>query len=325
MSTPTLPKPLVPMEAGALTPDFARIRSQPPLLTIGIPAYDRPQLLREALTSLAGQRDCDDFEVVVCDDAALPATRQVVEESALPAIRFYVNRPHLGAIGNWNRCLALAAGRWVTILHEDDALYPWFLAAVTPRLRPGVSAVAVRCAHGDTPPALAPSGRRAIARAYPPAWFLKSSMTPFPGVVFPRELALRLGGFDPRQGSLADYAFWYELARAGRVEVLSETAAFYRLSEGQWTSREWPAMLRRAHLLRLRVAREQLPHHPQLGRWLARFFTGRMARSYERRFTEKPAILARTGRFRHIPFGWLPSGWAWRFLQLLSPDAPPKL
>jgi len=299
-------------------PEFVRTRTRPPLLTIAIPAYDRPHLLREALASLAAQHDCDDFEVVVCDDGGLAETRRVVEECALPTVRFYVNRSRLGAIGNWNRCLALATGRWVTILHEDDALYPWFLASVVPRLRPGLAAVAVRCVQADAPPALSPPAQPAAPRAYAPTWFLKSSMTPFPGVVFSRELALRLGGFDAREGGIADYAFWYALARAGRVEVLPETAAFYRINEGQWTGREWPAMLRRAHLLRLRIAREQLPHRLCLGRWLARFYTHRMARAYARRFAEKPAALAHAARFRRQSFAWLPSGWVWKFLQLSS-------
>src|SRR5258708_27275588 len=102
-------------------------------------------------------------------------------------------------------------------------------------------------------------------------------MPPFPGVLFPRDLALKLGGFDSRWGSLADYDFWYRLACAGRVEVVQQVAAFYRVSTGQWTEREWPAMLRRAHLLRLRMARQQFPDHPNRGLWLARFFTYRNA------------------------------------------------
>src|SRR5438105_13465821 len=103
-----------------LEPDFYRGCSRAPLLTIAIPAHNRPELLREALAGLARQRDFSDFEVVVCDDGGLPETQEVVKGAALPNVRFYVNRPSLGAVGNWNQCLRLAAGRWVTLLHEDD-------------------------------------------------------------------------------------------------------------------------------------------------------------------------------------------------------------
>jgi hypothetical protein len=202
----------------------------------------------------------------------------------------------------------------VTILHEDDTLYPWFVATIRPRLRAGVAAVAVHCVQGAEPPDVQ-RARASRDRVYEPAWFLKSSMTPFPGVVFPRELGLRLGGFDAQEAGIADYAFWYALARAGRVEALGTTAAFYRRHDGQWTEGEWPAMLRRAHLLRLRVAREQFPDHPAIGRWFARFYTARMARSYERRFAQRPATLARARRLERIPLAWLPSGWVWKLLR----------
>jgi glycosyltransferase involved in cell wall biosynthesis len=308
--------PDAPASSEQPPPDFTRGERSGRLITIGIPCYNRPALLAEALASIAAQREYADFEVVVCDDGGLPETRRVVAESAVPTIRLYVNRPALGPVRNWNRCIELAAGRWVTILHEDDLLYPWFLQAVTRRLRNEVAAVAVKCVQGRTPPALAEPARKPRVVLYPPMWFLKAAMTPFPGVVFRRDVALRLGGFNPQEGGLADYAFWYELARGGPVETLRTPAAFYRVNEGQWTEREWPTMLRRAHRLRLRIAREQFGPRSRVGRWIARFYTSRMARAYSRRFPEAPAVLSRARQFEKIPFSRLPSGWVWAFLKL---------
>lgn len=316
MPVHSLLEPTTDADLAALAPDFSRGVRRAPLITVAIPAYNRPHLLSEALASLACQRGFDDFEVVVCDDGGLAETQRVVEDSALLGVRFYRNASPLGAVENWNRCLRLARGQWVTLLHEDDLLYPWFFASVGPRLRSDVAAVAVRCAQAAKPPAFAAPRWPTRLRTYAPASFLKSSMTPFPGVVFSRSVALRVGGFDARLGGIADYAFWYELARAGRIEVLRDRAAFYRLNQGQWTEREWPAMLRRAHLLRLRIAREQLGRWPRLGRWFARFYTARMAAAYAQRFPERPAILARARRFARVPFGWASSGWVWKLLQL---------
>jgi hypothetical protein len=84
-------------------------------------------------------------------------------------------------------------------------------------------------------------------------------------------------------------------------------------------------MLRGAHLLRLRIAREQLGRYPRLGRWLARFYTARMARSYARRFSETPAILRRARQFERIRLAWIPSGWVWKGLQLLPRFAAGRL
>lgn len=292
--------------------------SAAPLITFGIPAFRRPALLAEALASLAAQEGDFDFDVVVCDDGGLAETRRTVEAFSARPISFHLNSPPLGAVANWNGCLRLARGRWVMVLHEDDMLYPWYLRLIVPRLRDGLAAVCTQTVQGPVPPALAAPARQPAARIYTPRLFLKSAFTSFPGVLMDRALALRLGGFDPRWGPLADYEFWYRIACAGPAEVIRAPGAFYRVSEGQWTDSQWPVMLRRMHLLRLRIAREQFPTRPRLGRWLARFFTARAAHSYARRFPEKPAVLARALRFRRIPFAAAPSGWVWQALKLSS-------
>lgn len=304
--------------ADVLPPAVAQAAAAPHI-TFGIPAFNRPALLAETLASIAAQTSACDYEVVVCDDGTLPETAEVV--ARFPADKFFYQRnvPALGPVGNWNRVIARARGEWIMVLHEDDTLYPWYLASVLPHLRAGLAAICTRAVSGLTPalrhrPLCAP----AAALVYHPRYFLKSSMTPFPGVLIRRELALRLGGFDERAGPLADYDFWYRLACSGRVEMIREVGAFYRVNDGQWTDTAWPAMIRQIHLLRLRIAREQFPRRPRLGRWLARFFTYRTALSYAARFPERPASLTRALQLRRIPFARLPSGWVWAALKRIA-------
>jgi len=133
--------------------------------------------------------------------------------------------------------------------------------------------------------------------------------------VLRRELTQRLGGFAEAWGPLADYEFWYRVACAGPVEVVRARGAFYRVAPGQWTERAWTRMLRLMHLLRLQMAREQFAASPRFGRWVARFFTYRAARSYARRFAERPAVLQRALRLGRIPGSFVPSGWVWRVLK----------
>jgi glycosyltransferase involved in cell wall biosynthesis len=288
-----------------------------PLITFALPAYNRPALLAEALASLAALGSLDDCEVVVCDDGRTGEARRLTEDFPGGRGRYFPNEPALGAVANWNRCLRMARGRWVMVLHEDDALYPWYLDLVRPRLRAGLAAVCTQTVQGATMPSLAPPRPGAAARPYLPRYFLKSSMTPFPGVLIRRDLALGLQGFDERWGPLADYEFWYRLACAGPVEVVRAVGAFYRVAPGQWTDGEWGRMLGLAHLLRLRIARDQFPAAPRRGRWFARFFTCRNGQSYARRFPERPASLQRALRFGRIPGAGLPSGWVWQALKIL--------
>jgi glycosyltransferase involved in cell wall biosynthesis len=289
-----------------------------PLVSIVLPAFDRPHLLAQALSSIAGQTLMVPTEVIVCDDGGLDETRETVRRLGGPRWRYLRNPRRLGAVGNWNRCLREASGRWVMILHEDDALYPWYFECVVPRLGGAPAAVCMKTSRGRAiPPQSRPRGTPPVMR-YEPRFFLKSSMTPFPGVLMRRDLAIRLGGFDESWGPVADYEFWYRLSCAGRVEVVRATGAFYRVAAGQWTERTWCRMLRLSHLLRLRIAREQLPAGPRVGRALARFFTLGNARSYLSRFGAGPADLVRCMGFRRCLLSRVPRGWVWGALRFAT-------
>jgi glycosyltransferase involved in cell wall biosynthesis len=295
-----------------------------PLVTFGVPAYNRPHLLAETLASIAAQTAAVNYEVRVCDDGSDPDTAALVTRLADPRVFYHRNSPALGPIRNWNECLRRARAPWVTILHDDDTLSPWYLSSLLPRLRTGLAAVCPQVITGREPPAWRTPTSTPTVRPYLPRYFIRNSMTPFPGVLFARDLGLRLGGFDESAGPLADYDFWYRLTCAGPVEIVRCVAAFYRIGEGQWTERAWPEMLRRAHLMRLRIAREQCPRRARQARWIARFYTNRMARSFSRRFSEKPPSLVRARKLGRIPFGWLPSGWVWKYLQFSTRFTPER-
>ena len=289
-----------------------------PLITIAVPAFNRPALLAEALASIAAQSSRVRIEVIVCDDGRMPQTQAAVARHPGGTFLYSPNPEPLGAVGNWNRCLRQARGEWVMVLHEDDTLYPWYLDSVLPHLGGETAAVCMRTSRGPVPPPVRVPPAEPAVLEYLPEYFLKSSMTPFPGVLMRRSVAMRLGGFDEKWGPLADYEFWYRLALAGRIKVVGAVGAFYRVAPGQWTERSWARMLGLAHLLRLRIAREQFPGHPRAGRWMARFFTQRNALCYAARFRGRPAVLARSLELCRGILAGMPSGWVWMALKFAS-------
>jgi len=296
-----------------------------PLITIAVPAYDRPALLSETLTSIMAQTARVSIEVIVCDDGTMEETRNVVRKFPKETFKYSRNPEPLGAVRSWNRCLKAARGEWVMVLHEDDALYPWYLECVLPHLKAGTAAVCTKTTRGAAIPAAHRPLFAPTATDYPPAYFLKSSMTPFPGVLVRRDVALHLGGFDEKWGPVADYEFWYRLACAGPVKLVKATGAFYRVARGQWTERVWGRMLALSHLLRLRIAREQFPEHPRAGRWMARFFTYGNARCYSKRFGPGPAVLGRCFTLGGSRLPRPPSGWVWQALKIASRKGWPHL
>ncbi len=100
------------------------------LITVAIPAYNRPTELDRLLTTIVPQLD-DRTEVLVVEDHSprRDEIRQVVESWAArsPAgirIRFETNPQNLGYDGNIRRCLELAEGEFTMFMGDDDALNP---------------------------------------------------------------------------------------------------------------------------------------------------------------------------------------------------------
>lgn len=107
-----------------------------PLVTFIVPTYDSHETLRDvALPSILGQA-YSNLEVLVVGDAARPETAAAVAAVADPRVT-YLNRTVRGpypveptrrwfVIGGppFNEALALARGRWIAALGDDDAIRP---------------------------------------------------------------------------------------------------------------------------------------------------------------------------------------------------------
>ena len=93
-----------------------------PLVSICIPAYRQPELLRRALQSVAEQ-SFRDFEVVITDDSPDDSVERVAGAFAPRFTLRYLRNPiRLGPPENWNESVRQSKGELVKILHHDD----WF-------------------------------------------------------------------------------------------------------------------------------------------------------------------------------------------------------
>ena len=93
-----------------------------PAISICIPAYRQPQLLQRCLQSIALQT-WKDFEVIVTDDSPDDSVKEAVTSfhAGFP-LQYRKNPVPLGSPGNWNAGLAIASGRYIKVLHQDDWL-----------------------------------------------------------------------------------------------------------------------------------------------------------------------------------------------------------
>lgn len=95
-----------------------------PRVSIGVPTYKRPDMLRRALRSIAIQ-DFGEIEVIVGDnDTESDAASQVVAEfkSSIPNLEYCKHAVNIGGTANFMHCLAEARGQYFMWLADDDEL-----------------------------------------------------------------------------------------------------------------------------------------------------------------------------------------------------------
>lgn len=96
-----------------------------PLVSICIPTYNRADMVGKAIESALAQ-SYPYIEVIVVDNASDDDIESVVASYHDPRLKFFRNDRNLGLFGNFNRCVELANGEYIHILHSDDAIDPNF-------------------------------------------------------------------------------------------------------------------------------------------------------------------------------------------------------
>ena len=126
-----------------------------PRVSICIPTYNSARYLGAAVESALAQ-EYDDYEVVVCDNASTDGTQDLLSRYDDPRLRNVRYEELVGQAANWNRCLDLAAGDYVVLLHADDILQPQFLARAAAVLDANADVGLVHCAVQHVDQNLAP-------------------------------------------------------------------------------------------------------------------------------------------------------------------------
>lgn len=117
-----------------------------PLVSVGIPTYNQPEFLRQAIQSVLNQT-FRDFEVIVVDDCSTDNTPDVVRQFDDPRIRYHRTDVNLRPPRSWNECVRLAKGAYFAILPHDDLYEPTFLERMTFALKKNPSVGFAQCAH----------------------------------------------------------------------------------------------------------------------------------------------------------------------------------
>src|SRR5215470_9259999 len=121
-----------------------------PKVSVCIPTYNTARYLPEAIES-ALRQEFADYELVICDNASTDETAELCGPFQDKGIRYVRFEETVGQAANWNRCLNMAKGEYVVLLHADDLLRPAFLERATRVMdeNPGVGLIHCSVQHVD--------------------------------------------------------------------------------------------------------------------------------------------------------------------------------
>jgi glycosyltransferase involved in cell wall biosynthesis len=213
-----------------------------PRVSICIPAHNAAAYLPQAIDSALAQ-DFTDFELIVLDNASTDDTRAVCERYDDPRFRYEFEAEPGQSIA-WNRCVDLAGGHYVILLHADDEIDCGFLTRAVAVLDTDPDVGLVHCAvqhideEGNALQLQRLFGSDLVDRndAILRRLLLEGCVINPAGVLVRREAYDAAGMFTDRVVWGVDWHMWIRIAMEGAVAYLGEPLARYREHGASGTS-----------------------------------------------------------------------------------------
>ncbi|MCR5532191.1 MAG: glycosyltransferase [Lachnospiraceae bacterium] len=245
-----------------------------PDYTIFIPTYKRASTLKTTIESAINQECTENYEIVIINndpEGVNGETRELIESFRDKRISYYVNEENIGLCGNWNRGVELSRGRYISMIHDDDMLSPWFLSSVVRAIREnenplviGVSFFNFDSSHMPQFKAPEQSGYRVVTKKS----FFFGRYINIAGMTVKREFILQQGGYRDEYYPNEDSILIYQAVMSGKVINIEHELAGYRqevnLSLSEKTMRE---IILKTEKTRRMIAK----HEGFAGRWMRRF------------------------------------------------------
>jgi glycosyltransferase involved in cell wall biosynthesis len=222
-----------------------------PLVCICIPTYNAEKTIAATMRSVLGQT-YQNILVHVVDNNSSDGTVSIVESFPDERITLFRSAVNASGEGNFNRCIALAKGKYTAIYHADDIYEPEMVATQVAFLEqhPQAGAVfteALLIDEHDLPIGAIRQPKN-LAAGGPLHYFpevFKAILDHSNFLICPSVMALtsvyqddikswrdELFGF----GSSADLDVWLRMLQQGPIGIISKKLMRYRISQSQWSA-----------------------------------------------------------------------------------------
>ncbi len=216
-------------------------------ISICIPTYNRSDLLRQTLVSVTRQT-VKPHEILVVDNCSEDDTEAVAR--SFDGVQYRRNERNLGLAGNWNRCLSLASGDYVSILHSDDLISPDWVKEMSSLIASGaadgagaiflpVFTIDIKNRVGAVNILFGSSRMLPAGESIRTLWSKNHCGVPASGgVLFRRDIFREIGLFDERLTTETDALMILRLLNRYPVYFLRKLLYAYRIHPFQTFDRE---------------------------------------------------------------------------------------
>jgi glycosyltransferase involved in cell wall biosynthesis len=189
-----------------------------PKVTVIMTTYNSERYLHKAISSILNQT-FSDFELLILDDDSLDKTREIIASFIDPRIRLIINRERKGVAYARKMALEMSQGEYIAVLDSDDIAFSNRLQVQVDYLNRHTDVNLVGCAFE-----IINENGALLSTYHPPTaplavrWeLLFRDVIGHSTVMFRRDVALELGGYDSHFLVAEDFDLWVRFAAYGKI------------------------------------------------------------------------------------------------------------
>ena len=233
-----------------------------PEITVLMPVYNDEKFVRFSIESILNQT-FNNFEFIIINDASSDDTLKILEEYQDSRIKIVNNDINLRVPRSLNKGLSIARGKYIARIDSDDI-------SVKERLEKQYLFLENNREFG-----LVGSYTEVIDENGKSIEFWNEYSEPeyifytlsfwnclvTSSVMFEKDLAIKLGGFDPDYDRTEDYELWYKITRVKKIYIIPEYLSKYRKNKSGVTAKYSEEQLKNAEnvaITKTKISRELL-------------------------------------------------------------------
>lgn len=248
-----------------------------PLVSVIIPIFNGETYLEKSIKS-ALNNNFKDFEIILVNDGSKDSSLKIAAELAKKHknIKVYSFDKNQGLGNVLNFALEKASGKYIARLNQDDLMHPDRLKLQSELLEKDPEVLVVGSyltqfnQDGDIETILYPTTDKEIKQK----WLLVSPFAD-PAVMYRKDAALKLGGYNQDYWPAEDLHMWYRLGKIGKLANIAKPLTKMRIHNKAASQTHFKTQIRNTYKVH-RWANKNVEKAPLVIQiyWLAQFISG---------------------------------------------------